>query len=144
MKKILIILVIALIAVSAEARDSRTMFSIAEAMNNEDAKTKLDKGIRFYFGEQAHPKVIKRYGEFMSNKKTNAFNKSDKRACEWSFLSAMLSFQQQALNRGANAVINLRSYYKKNEISSTEEFECGAGNIIAGVTFLGDVVELAE
>jgi hypothetical protein len=143
-KKIVLILLIALFAVSAQARDTRTMFSIHDAMNTEDAKAKLDKGIRFYFGDQKHPKVIKRFGEFMSNKKTNAFNKTDERACEWAFLSAMLSFQQRALNLGGNAVINLRSYYKKNEISSTEEFECGAGNIIAGVTFLGDVVKLAE
>ena len=144
MKKIVLILLIAMIALGAQARDTRSMYSLEEAMNTEDAKAKLNKGIRFYFGEQKHPKVIKRFGEFMSNKKTNAFNKTDKRACQWAFLSAMLSFQQRALNMGGNAVVNLRSYYKKNEISSTEEFECGAGNIIAGVTFLGDVVQLAE
>jgi len=144
MKKILVVLFVALVAVSAEARDTRTMFSISEAMSNEDAKAKLDKGVRFYFGKQRHPKVIKRYGEFMSNKKTNAFNKTDERACKWAFLSAMISFQERAEREGGNAVINIRSYYKKNLISSTKEFECGAGAVIAGVTFLGDVVKLAR
>jgi hypothetical protein len=129
---------------NAEARDERTMMSIEEAMNTEDAKAKLDKGISFYFGDQKHPAVEKRFGEFMSNKKTNAFNKTDERACQWAFLSAMVSFQDRALREGGNAVVNIRSYYKKNTVSSTTEFECGAGNVIAGVTFLGDVVKLSK
>jgi hypothetical protein len=128
----------------AQARDDRIMFSINEALQLEEAKTRLDQGIRFYFGDQRHPRVIKRYGEFMSNKKTNAFNKTDKFACQWAFLSAMLTFQQRALNMGGNAVINLRSYYKKHKVSSKTEFECGAGTFVAGVTFLGDVVKLAK
>ena len=69
-------------ALNAEARDEHTMLSIQEAMSTEDAKAKLDKGIRFFFGDQKHPKVEKRFGEFMSNKKTNAFNKTDERACQ--------------------------------------------------------------
>ncbi|MCU7814965.1 MAG: hypothetical protein KZQ89_18225 [Candidatus Thiodiazotropha sp. (ex Lucinoma kastoroae)] len=144
MRRILLIFLVTMFALSAEARDEKTMFSIAEAMNTEDAKAKLDQGIHFYFGEQKHPKVIKNFGEFMSNKKTNAFNKTDKRACQWAFLSAMLSFQQRTVSMGGNAVVNIRSYYKKNKISSSDEFECGAGNVIAGVTFLGDVVKIAE
>jgi len=131
-------------AMNAQARDEHTMFSIQEAMNTEDAKAKLDKGIQFYFGEQKHPKAEKTFGEFMSNKKTNAFNKTDERACQWAFLSAMLSFQDRALQEGGDAVVNIRSYYKRHEVSSTTEFECGAGNIIAGVTFKGDVVKLAK
>ena len=118
------------------------MFPLADALGNEHAKEKLDGSVKFYFGNQKHPKVAKKFGEFMSNKKTNAFNKTDKFACEWAFLSAMLSFQDRAKKLGGNAVINLRSYYKKNEISSASEYECGAGGIIAGVTFLGEVVRL--
>jgi uncharacterized protein YbjQ (UPF0145 family) len=131
-------------AMNAQARDEHTMFSIQEAMNTEDAKAKLDGSVQFYFGDQKHPKAEKTFGEFMSNKKTNAFNKTDERACQWAFLSAMLSFQDRAIREGGNAVVNIRSYYKRNEISSSTQFECGAGNIIAGVTFKGDVVKLAK
>ena len=129
---------------TAGARDTRSMLSIDEAMNTAGAEEKLDGSVRFYFGDQSHPKVVTRHGEYMSNKKTNAFNKTDKWACEWAFLSAMLSFQERAQREGGNAVVNIRSYYKKNLISSTSEFECGAGAVIAGVTFLGDVVTLAR
>jgi len=130
--------------VNVEARDDRNMWSISDALATEDAKKKLDMNIRFYFGDQSHPKITKNFGEFMSNKKTNAFNKTDERACQWNFLSAMISFQERAQRMGGNAVVNIRSYYKKNTISSQTEFECGSGTFVSGVTFLGDVVQLAD
>ena len=133
-----------LAVMDASARDTRTMFSLQDALGNEGAKEKLDGSVRFFFGKQKHPSVAKKFGEFMSNKKTNAFNKTDKRACEWAFLSAMLSLQQRALSEGGNAVVNIRSFYKRHEVSSATEFECGAGAIMAGVTFKGDVVKLGK
>jgi len=136
--------IVVLGAVNVEARDDRGMWSINDALNTEDAKQRLNKNIRFYFGDQSHPKIIKNLGEYMSNKKTNAFNKTDERACQWNFLSAMLSFQERALRMGGNAIVNIRSYYKKNEISSQTEFQCGSGAFVSGVTFLGDVVKLKE
>jgi len=136
--------IVVLGAVNVEARDDHGMWSISEALNTEDAKQKLNKDIRFYFGDQSHPKITKNFGEFMSNKKTNAFNKTDERACQWNFLSAMISFQERAQRMGGNAVVNIRSYYKKNTVSSQTEFECGSGTFVSGVTFLGDVVMLAK
>jgi hypothetical protein len=147
MKGLLAVLVTAIAVlgtVNVNARDDRNMWSINEALNTEDAKQKLNKGISFYFGDQSHPKILKNYGEFMSNKKTNAFNKTDEKACQWNFLSAMMSFQERAQRMGGNAVVNIRSYYKKNTISSQTEFECGSGAFVSGVTFLGDVVTVAK
>lgn len=127
---------------TAQARDERLHFSIEEAMNTPDAKAKLNKGYTFRFGAGNSTDVIENHGEFQSNKKTNAFGKPDKTACQWAFLSAMLSFQERIAAEGGNAVINIRSYYKKNDFSSETEFECGAGGLMAGVTFKGDVVTL--
>lgn len=141
---ILITILLSLMMTTTHARDERQQHSLASAMDNQNAQEKLDGSVKFYFGDAGHPGVAKTHGEFMSNKKTNAFNKTDKTACEWAFLSAMISFQDRAKGLGANAVINIRSYYKKNLISSTTEYECGVGGIIAGVTFKGDVVTLGS
>ncbi|WP_116367611.1 excinuclease ABC subunit A [Parahaliea mediterranea] len=127
---------------SALARDDRNRYSIEEAMNTAAAQEKLNRGYTFRFGGQSHAPVVTNHGEYMSNKKTNAFAKSDKEACQWAFLSAMLSYQDRIAKEGGNAVINLRSYYKKNDFTSDTEFECGNGALMAGVTFLGDVVTL--
>jgi uncharacterized protein YbjQ (UPF0145 family) len=142
MKKLLLGLMIVVFAYPAFARNTEHMNSYAEAMATEEAKSKLDQGIKFYFGDQAHPAVAKKLGTFVSNKKTNAFNKSDARACQWAFLSAMISLQQRAIREGGDAVINIQSYYKKNVINSATEFECRAGTFIAGVALRGTVVKL--
>ena len=142
MKKFLLAAMIVVFACPAYARNTQHMYLYQDAMNTEDAKMKLDMDIQFFFGDQPHPAVEKKLGTYVSNKKTNALNKSDSRACEWAFLSAMLSLQQRAIREGGNAVINIQSYYKKNVINSATEFECGAGAFIAGVALRGTVVKL--
>lgn len=135
--------VVAVIAVdSATARDARVRFSIAEAISAPDAAAKLNDKVKFFFGDSASPATERSFGVFTSNKKTNAVGKSAKVACEWAFLSALLSFQDRALQLGGDAVINIKSYYKRNAVSSATEYECGTGNIVVGVTFQGEVVKL--
>jgi uncharacterized protein YbjQ (UPF0145 family) len=83
-----------------------------------------------------------RLGSDVSNRKTNAVGKSDERACNWAFLSAMVTLERRAKQLGANAVINIVSYYKKDTMSSTTEFECHAGALIAGVALKGEFVKI--
>ncbi len=129
---------------AADARDTLVRVSIEEGMATEDANVKLDIGIRFFFADQKHPEIARRIGTYTANKKTNAFNKSDQEACKWAFLSAMISLQDRAVAEGGNAVVRIRSFYKKRDFTSATEFECGAGAFAAGVTLVGDVVKLAE
>ena len=129
---------------SAFARDDQNMYPLDEAINAPAAKTKLDPSIRLYFGDQQHPKVSAEIGEWQTNKKTNAFNKSDKDACEWVFLSAVLELQGRAKKEGGNAVVNIKSNYKNTERSSETEYMCGNGAFMAGVSLKGTVVKLAD
>ncbi len=133
---------IVLYSAQAVSRDDRLRFSIEDALSTEAAKQKLDAGIRFYFGAQGHGPIAQKFGQFASNKKTNAFNKSDQKACEWAFLSALISLQQRAVKEGGNAVINIISNYKNVEFKSDTEFECGAGALMAGSALKGTVVKL--
>lgn len=139
-----VILLIACLTVTAGAfaRDDKNFYSVEDAMDTASFKEKINMGYAFKFGDAGHAEIAANHGEFLSNKKTNAFNKTDKEACDWAFLSAMLSFQDRITQEGGNAVVNIRSYYRKNEMSSATEFECGNGAIMAGVTFKGDVVTL--
>ena len=146
MKSVILTFISALLLVvsTAQARDDHNAYSIEEAMNTSAAKEKLNRGYTFKFGGQKHAKILENHGERMTHKKTNAFNKTDEEACQWAFLSAMLSFQDRITREGGNAVVNIRSYYKKNLVVSETEFQCGNGAIIAGVTFLGDIVTLQQ
>lgn len=127
---------------TALARDDRNMYPIADALQTPAAQEKLDKEIRLFFGTQGTPPVAKRIGEWGTNKKTNAFNKTDKEACEWTFLSAVLELQERARKEGGNAVINIKSNYKNALTSSETEYMCGNGALMSGVALKGTVVNL--
>lgn len=135
---------LALTSTVSIARDSQKMYPLYDALNTPAAKQKLDPNVKLYFGKQSHPNVEKNIGEWGTNKKTNAFGKSDKNACEWAFLSAAITLQERAKTEGGNAVINIMSNYKNIETSSETEYMCGAGAIMAGVALKGEVVKLTK
>lgn len=126
------------------ARNTIHQFSIEAALARGEAEGKIKDSVQLFFGDQGHPAVAQELGTYTANKKTNAFGKSDEKACQWAFLSAMISLQDRAIAVGGDAVINIRSYYYKNDFSSATEYECGAGTAVAGVTMVGDVVKFAD
>ena len=132
-------------ATSSYARDDRLKFPVAEALSKgQSYKEKLDPSIKLYFGAQKTPIVAKKMGEWTSNKKTNAFNKSDQEACDLAFLSAVVSLQDRAKREGGNAVVNITSIYKNEAFTSPKEYMCGAGSVMAGVALRGTVVSLGK
>lgn len=132
-----------LCAPDVQARDTRHVFSIQEALDIGKARGVLGDDIKFYFGDQQHPAVDATLSKgVVTNKKTNSVNKSDAEACHWTMLSALMQLQERARKDGGNAVINIASYYKKKTFTSREQFECYAGNLMNGVALIGDVVRL--
>ena len=127
----------------AVAADTVYLVQIQDVLVSRDARNTLDGSVSFYFGDATHPKIDRNFGNYITNKKTNGFGKSAETACNWVFLSALLQLQQRAKQQGGNAVVNIHSYYKKREVSSTKEVECHKGFTIAGVALKGDVVKLA-
>ncbi len=125
------------LAAPALARDTRLELSLQELLASPQAReVGIDGSVRFYLAGQP-VRVQQRFGEDVTNKKTNAANKSDEEACRWVALSALLALQDGAKARGANAVVDLVSYYKKNEFRSTSNYECYAGTLLAGVALKG-------
>lgn len=140
MKKSMFIagLALALVTASAQARETRVEGAFQELVNSPEAKQAgIDGSVRFYLAGQKTPGVLSRMGEDVSNKKTNAANKSDAEACRWVTLSVLKAFQDSAKARGANAVVDMVSYYKKNEFKSAQNYECYAGAIMAGMAMKG-------
>lgn len=123
-------------AVSAQARDTELKLSIQEAMKSPEAQQVLDPSVKVSFGGGGGA-IIKK--DLVSNKKTNAVGKSDEQACQWAFLSAVKQFQETAKSKGASRVVNVVSYYKRNTFGSSTEYECHAGAIMAGVALKGDL-----
>jgi hypothetical protein len=126
----------------ALARNTELHLSIQDALNSQAFRDRLDPDIKFYFGDQPHAAPTSRLGEVVSNRKTNALGKTDVEACEWVLLSVLLGLQQRAAAEAANAIVNIRSYYRKQQFSSETEFECHVGELVAAVAVIGDVVVL--
>ena len=129
----------------AEARDDKHMFPIQAALGKgQQYKERLESDIALYFGKQKTPAVEKRIGEWTANKKTNGFNKTDQEACDIAFISAAAGLQDRARREGGNAVINIRSVYRKDDVASETEYLCGSGATMSGVALRGIVVTLAK
>ena len=135
---------VALLAMSpvAAARETLHNFSIEAALAKAQANGQLAPGIKLFFGAQKHAKPTAQLGPARTNKKTNFFNKTDQEACDWAFMSSMITLTQYAQRVGGNAIVNIRSNYKNNAFSSETEYQCGAGNVTGGTAFIGDVVKL--
>ena len=146
-KKILTLAILGAVitlAAPAQAADNKRMMPIATALAENDAQGRLGDSVRFYFGSQPTPKVLQKLGSDTTSQKTNAFNKTAEKACNWVFLSDMLSLQKRAREMSANAVVNIVSNYDHVKNSSTTEFECHVGALMAGVAFKADFVKIAD
>ncbi|OOF83728.1 excinuclease ABC subunit A [Rodentibacter ratti] len=129
----------ALAITACAPRDTTHYLSINETLKSPEAANVLNPNIKLYFGLPAPGKVV--LANSVTNKKTNAVNKSDEKACKWAFLSAVKQLQERAVSEGATKVGNIVSYYKKNTFKSSTKYECHAGHIIGGVALKGDIVK---
>lgn len=132
-----------LLASPAMARDTKYMLPLKEVLDMPEAKEKLDNSFRFYLSGQKTPKVLERLDSGVSNRKTNSVGKRDKESCRWAALSALIALQDTAKTKGANAVVDIVSYYKKNEVASPTDYECHAGAVVVGVALKGTYAKLA-
>lgn len=129
----------------AFGRDTRHELPLQEVIDSPMAKQEgLDGSVRFYLAGQAHPRVLQSMSEGVTNKKTNGVNKSDEEACRWVVLSALLQLQSTAKSLGANAVVDIVSYYRKNEFRSPTDYECHSGALMSGVALKGRYAKIAE
>lgn len=138
MKRLVIIAMLCLAATAAHAADRVVDRPLAELLASDEARNVgIDGSVKFYLAGQKTPKVLSRLGEDVSNKKTNSVGKSPEKACDWAMLSVLKAFQESAKAKGANAVVDMVSYYQKNESRSDATFQCHDGNIATGVAMKG-------
>lgn len=144
MKKIALTLLALIAVTAAQARDDTVMLPLADVVQLGLDQGKLDGSVKFYLSGAATPRVSAKLGDDTSNKKTNGVGKDDATACNWAALSALMAFQSSAKQKGANAVVDLHSFYKKNPNKDPVNYECHAGNIMAGVALKGTYARIGK
>lgn len=124
----------------SQARDTTLNLPFDKVVAEAVSTGKIDGSVKFYLaGNTPKGKVTVVSPGAVTNKKTNAFNKSDEEACAWALQSALITLHDAAKKAGANAVTNIVSYYKRNETRSPTTYECHAGAFIGGVALKGDL-----
>lgn len=144
MKKIVLTLAALTVGALAHARDDAVMLPLADVVQMGIAQGKLDGSVKFYMSGARTPKVNAKFGDDVSNKKTNGVGKDDATACNWAALSALMAFEASAKQKGANAVVDLHSFYKKSPTKDAVNYECHAGNIMTGVALKGTYARIGK
>ena len=138
MKKILLfaLVISVLFSAKASAADVQVWVPLDEVVKMGLDGGQLDGSVTFHLKGNS-PRVSKKLGSDRSNRKTNAFNKTDEYACQWVVLSTLVAFQASAKQKGANAVIDIVSFYKANVKEDPNNIECYAGTFVAGAAIRG-------
>ena len=138
----LIAVVLALLPVAAHAKDEQRLFDLATVMGSPEARERFDDTIRFYWTGQTAPAPLQTFKIHTSERKTFSPTRTEREACDQSFVEALAALRDAARDAGANAVVEIKSLYKNREFRSSTEYECRLGYFAAGVTLEGTLVKL--
>ena len=127
-------------AASVHAADTVHNLDFKAAVDRAVADGTLDGTVKFYLkGTKSGGKVVEQ--DIVTNQKTNGFGKSAEKSCDWVIRSALIQLDKAAKARGANAVTNIVSYFKKNESQNSTTYQCYKGMAVASVALKGDLVK---
>jgi hypothetical protein len=120
------------------AKDEFHDYSVEAALKSPTASGL--RNIPIFMAGQNHPPGD-RVEDNRSNRRTNAFGKSDQDACDIAFLSAIFALQDRAMSVGGTAVVDIKSITKNQTLTSTTEYRCVAGAFVANVALTGTIIK---
>lgn len=136
------LLIACLLPAVSQARDTVLNLDFAAVVQEATQAGKLDGSVKFYLAGATVSGKVTALGELVTNKKTNAFNKTDEEACSWALQSALITLQAAAKKAGGNAVVDIVSFYKRKETRNATTYECHAGTFVGGVALKGQAASL--
>jgi len=137
-----LVVVLLMLGSPAAARDDAIHLSWSDLINSQEAREKLDSGVRLYLAGAKTPRIVERLETDTVSKKTRSLGRNTLTSCARAALSALIAMQAEAKKRGANAVVDIFSYYDKSAFRSTTEYECHNGTMVTGVAFQGTYAKL--
>ena len=128
---------------SAQARDEQRLFDIASVLASPDGRDRFDDTVQFFWAGQDTPTAEQSFTIHTSERKTFAPTRTEREACDQSFLEALAALRDAAKAAGGTAVVNIKSLYKNREFRSATQYECRLTYFAATVTLEGKLVRLA-
>lgn len=131
------------LAATVEARNDAYFLAIDGALQSTDPGESPYSSVKFFFAHQETPPIITRLGSETAHQRSRTNPSIDVKACNAAFLLALAALQKRAQRMGANAVVNITSFYKNNKLENASEFECHAG-AAAHVMLRGEFVKIGD
>src|SRR5262245_5405794 len=124
----------ALAPAAAQAKDEQRLYDIATVMDSAEGRDRFDDTVKFYWSGQVPPTPTETLSIQTSERKTFLPTRTEREACDGSFIEALAALRNAARKAGANAVIEIKSLYKNREFRSATEYECRLGYFATSVT----------
>lgn len=131
-----------LLPAPAHAKDEQRLFDLASVLASPEGRDRFDDTVQFYWAGQDGPAPAQAFTVQISERKTFTPTRTEREACDQSFIEALAALRNAAKAAGANAVVNIKSLYKNREFRSPVEYECRLGYFAASVTLEGTLVRL--
>ncbi|NYH24002.1 signal peptidase [Paraburkholderia bryophila] len=98
--------------------------------------------VQVYFGQQDHPAVTSQLGEVSYSVRIARQVATPDAACHMALAEAVRKLRAAALERHANAVIDVETRFHSTETRSSTDFTCGVSPSAAAIAVKGQLVVL--
>ncbi|WP_206951590.1 hypothetical protein [Trinickia acidisoli] len=101
-----------------------------------------DGKVAFYFGDAAHPAVTASHGDKTESARIARKLDGETASCNAALTQALDALRTDAIDHGANAVINIETSFHETHTSSATEFTCATSGSAAALKVHGELVTL--
>lgn len=133
-----VLLMFGTLGTQAVQAEETIILPYSDVVSMPKTQNSLDPSVTLYFGNQLYPNVSSRNGTFYFTRRVNRMFKAVDTTCRSAALAAILDLQKRARDIGANAVVNITSYYNQHPLSG-EKYQCHVGPLSAEVTLKGSL-----
>jgi uncharacterized protein YbjQ (UPF0145 family) len=132
------------VATPASARDDQRLYDIDFVLQSSEGRDRFDDTVRFQWSGQPAIEGTQTLSIHTSERKTFLPTRTEKEACDQSFIEALAALRDAARAAGADAVVDIKSLHKNREFRSATQYECRLGYLAAGVTLEGKLAKVSK
>ena len=140
MKRFIFASIMALTAITVQAKDTDYFLSIEQAMEKTKAHKNYNDEIAVYFSHENHSEVERLFEEMIADPGSVAFLQATEDVCQKAFKDAIVTLQKKAIRIGAKAIVNVHSRYEGKLSDDPSQFQCVIGSVMGTVSLYGELV----
>lgn len=129
---------------AADARDDQRLFDLATVLGSAESRDRFDDTVRFFWSGENAPAPEQAFAIHTSERRTFLPTRTEREACDQSFIEALAALRDAAKKAGGDAVVEIKSLYKNREFRSATQYECRLSYFAATVTLEGRLVRLSR